>query len=68
MVSPTPREAGYLRGHRFRNHKHFAGALAKFVAEPAEDVERPDRPARYGSATTYYRSEVRASGTTGTRQ
>ena len=50
------------------NHKHWiAGAFAKFVAEPAEDVDRrlaqirPEIEARYGSGDdVYYRSEVRA--------
>ena len=50
------------------NHKHWiAGAFAKFVAEPAEDVDRrlaqirPEIEARYSSGDdVYYRSEVRA--------
>ena len=50
------------------NHKHWiAGAFAKLVAEPAEDVDRrlaqirPEIEARYGSGDdVYYRSEVRA--------
>ena len=50
------------------NHKHWiAGAFAKFVEEPAEDVDRrleqirPEIEARYGSGdSVYYRSEVRA--------
>ena len=50
------------------NHKHWiAGAFAKFVEEPAEDVDRrlaqirPEIEARYGSGDdVYYRSEVRA--------
>ena len=50
------------------NHKHWiAGAFAKLVAEPAEDVDRrlaqirPEIEARYGSDDdVYYRSEVRA--------
>ena len=50
------------------NHKHWiAGAFAKFVEEPAEDVDRrlaqirPEIEARYGSGDdVYYQSEVRA--------
>ena len=50
------------------NHKHWiAGAFAKFVEEPAEDVDRrlaqirPEIEARYGSDDdVYYQSEVRA--------
>ena len=50
------------------NHKHWiAGAFAKFVEEPAEDVDRrlaqirPEIEARYGSSDHfYYRPEVRA--------
>ena len=50
------------------NHKHWiAGAFAKFVDEPAEDVDRrlaqirPEIQARYGSSDHfYYRPEVRA--------
>ena len=48
------------------NHKHWiAGAFAKFVEEPAEDVDRrlaqirPEIEARYGD-DDYYRPEVRA--------
>ena len=50
------------------NHKHWiAGAFAKFIEEPAEDVDRrlaqirPEIEARYGSSDHfYYRPEVRA--------
>ena len=50
------------------NHKHWiAGAFAKFVEEPAEDVDRrlaqirPEIEARYGDDDyVYYRPEVRA--------
>ena len=50
------------------NHKHWiAGAFAKFVDEPAEDVDRrlaqirPEIQARYGTSDHfYYRPEVRA--------
>ena len=50
------------------NHKHWiAGAFAKFIDEPAEDVDRrlaqirPEIQARYGSSDHfYYRPEVRA--------
>ena len=50
------------------NHKHWiAGAFAKLVEEPAEDVDRrleqirPEIEARYGSGDdVYYRPEVRA--------
>ena len=50
------------------NHKHWiAGAFAKLVEEPAEDVDRrlaqirPEIEARYGSSDHfYYRPEVRA--------
>ena len=50
------------------NHKHWiAGAFAKFVEEPAEDVDRrlaqirPEIESRYGDDDyVYYRPEVRA--------
>ena len=50
------------------NHKHWiAGAFAKFIDEPAEDVDRrlaqirPEIEARYGGGDyVYYRPEVRA--------
>ena len=50
------------------NHKHWiAGAFAKLIDEPAEDVDRrlaqirPEIQARYGSSDHfYYRPEVRA--------
>ena len=54
------------------NHKHWiAGAFAKFVEEPAEDVDRrlaqirPEIEARYGSTTTMSITD-RKSGPSGT--